>query len=107
MKKLYAWTENDVENQMLKTTPARSSDTLLGVRLEMLETCETADWKSALRSLAPAAYADVLAQRPLPARRHRIPIVFLGPLPQEKEQPVRIGFGPATFPRKMVTKRDC
>src|SRR5882724_8693921 len=107
MKKLYAWTEDDVENQTLKTIPARSSCTLLDARLDMLETCETADWKSALRPFAPATYPDVLVQRPLPAGRRRIPIIFLGPLPQEQDQPVQIQIGPVKFPRDLSPKRDC
>src|SRR5467141_3902302 len=51
-----------------------------------LETCDTVPQlreKSTLRAVAPAAYADFIVQRPLPRRRHRIPIIFLGPLPQE------------------------
>ncbi len=99
MKELFSWTETDGKNQTLTIAEVP--------KLETLETCDRADWKSALRPLTPAAYADVLVQRPLPLRRHRIPIVFLGPLPQEKEQPVPIRFGRVNFPPKKVTKRDC
>ena len=99
MKELFSWTETDGKNQTLTIAEVP--------KLETLETCDRADWESALRPLTPAAYADVLVQRPLPLRRHRIPIVFLGPLPQEKEQPVPIRFGPVNFPPKKVTKRDC
>jgi hypothetical protein len=61
-----------------------------------LETCDTVPQlreKSTLRAVAPAAYADFLVQRLLPRRRHRIPIIFLGPLPQEEEEPVQIQVG--------------
>ncbi len=80
MKQLFSWTETDGKNQTLTIAEVP--------KLETLETCDTPDWKSALRPLTPAAYADVLVQRPLPLRRHRIPIVFLGPLAL------------STFPRK-------
>ena len=98
MKKLFSWTETDGKNQSLTIAEVP--------KLETLETCDRADWKSALRPLSPAAYADVLVQRPLPLRCHRIPIVFLGPLPQEKEQSVPIRFGPSQLsPEKGDQKR--
>ena len=75
-----------------------------------LETCDTVPQlreKSTLRAVAPAAYADFIVQRPLPRRRHRIPIIFLGPLPQELEEPVQIQVGPIKFPQKPFTNRHC
>jgi len=98
MKKLFSWTETDGKNQTLTIAEVP--------KLETLETCDRAGWKSALRPLTPAAYADVLVQRPLPLRRHRIPIGFLGRLPQEKEQSVPIRFGPCQLsPEKGDQKR--
>ena len=98
MEKLFSWTAIDGKNQTLKAPAARSSDNLLDedhdrcLQAPRLQT-RCADFQSALRALAPAAYADVLVPRPLPGRRHRIPIIFLGPLPQEEEEPVQIQVG--------------
>src|SRR5690348_15808265 len=104
MKKLFSWTETDGKNQTLKAPPARSPDKHLDAdHGRWLETprlqSRDADFQSALRALAPAAYAGVLVQRPLPTRRNSTPIIFLGPLSQEKEQPVRIRFGRVNFPQ--------
>src|SRR6058998_3291167 len=77
-----------------------------------LETCDTVPQlreKSALRSAAPPAYADFIVQRPLPTRRHRIriPIIFLGPLQQEEEEPVQIQVGPIKVSAETFTNRHC
>ena len=107
MKKLYAWTENDFEDQQFKTQPAPSSCSHLDLRLETLETAGVADWKSELRAaLAPPVYSNVPGECPLPPRRRRIPMMFLGPLPQEKEQPVPIRCCPVNSPTKKVTNRN-
>jgi len=59
MKKLYARTENDFEDQTFKA--ARSSSLHLHLRLETLETSDAADWKSELRAalVAPPVYSNV------------------------------------------------
>src|SRR5205823_12562183 len=108
MKKLYARTENDFEDQTFKALPARSSGLHLDLRLETLETSDAAGWKSGLCSalVAPPVYSNVSREQPLPPRRCRIPVIFLGPLPQEKEQPVPIQCGPVNSPAKKVTKRN-
>ena len=99
MKKLFSWTATDAKNENFKAPPVRSSDNPLDeehdgwVQALRLQT-RCADFQSGLRALAPAAYANVLVRRPLPGRRHRIPIIFLRPLPQEEEQPVQIQVGP-------------
>jgi len=105
MKTLSVWTVNDIEVQTFKTPPARSSGSHLDLRLETLETSDAADWKSELRAaLAPPVYSNVPGERPLPPRRRRIPVIFLGPLPPEKEQPVPIQCGPVNSPTKKVAK---
>ena len=48
MKKLYARTENDFEDQTFKALPARSSGLHLDLRLETLETSDAADLKPEL-----------------------------------------------------------
>jgi len=107
MKKLYARTENDFEDQTFKALPARSSGSHLDLRLETLGTSNAADWKSEqLAALAPPVYSNVSRERPLPPPHCRIPVIFLGPLPQEKEQPVPIQCGPVNSPAKKVTKRN-
>ena len=101
MKKLYAWTENDGTNQTLKAPPARSYDTHLDLRLETLETSGVADWKSELRAaLAPPVYSNVSDERPLPPRRRRIPVIFLGALSQEKNSRFRSGVALSPLPGK-------
>ncbi len=107
MKKLYARTENDFEDQTFKALPARSSGSHLDPRLETLGTSDAADWKSEQRAaLAPPVYSNVSRERPLPPRRSRIPDIFLGQLPQEKEQPVPIRCGHVASPRRKVIKRN-
>ena len=57
-------------------------------------------------SLVSLTDSDFSGQRRLPRKSQRIPIVFLGPLAEQKEQPVQIRSGTIKFPRKPVSKKQ-
>jgi len=112
MKKLFSWTGTDEKNQTLDTQQTRSSDNLFNDDLNRwLQTppsqSPVADFQSALPALTPATYAAASVQRPLPSRHRRIPIIFLGPLPEEREEPVQIQVDPVTFAGDLSPKTHC
>jgi len=57
-------------------------------------------------SLVSLTDSDFSGPRRLPRKSQRIPIVFLGPLAEQKEQPVQIRSGTIKFPRKPVSKKQ-